>query len=195
MNELDDYLHVRIGEHVDTAYRTLDALHPLLMRAVEELGETLLGERRLVACGLGTGAALAQVFCANLLNRMRLERPALPVIALGSDAVTLGAIAENNGLANALARPLQALLHPGDTVLLVCGTASATLAGAARAAHAREARVIALSGEGGADAGMLAAGDIELRIPVDDPSRLAECQLLLLDCIAELVEQRLFGPS
>ena len=56
MSELDDYLHVRVGEHVDAAYRTLDALHPLLMRAVEDLGDTLLGDRRLVACGLGTGS-------------------------------------------------------------------------------------------------------------------------------------------
>ena len=79
--------------------------------------------------------------------------------------------------------------------MLVCGTAAVTLAGAARAAHARESRVIALSGDGGADAGPLSEGDIDLRIPVEDPSQLAECQLLLLDCIAELLERRVFGPS
>jgi phosphoheptose isomerase len=195
MSELDEPLPARFADHVDTVYRTLDGLQPQLERAVEELADTLLAERRVIACGLGTGACLAQVFAAGLLGRMRLERPGLPVMVLGNDAPVLGAVVEAYGQGSVLARPLQALLHRGDAVLLVCGAAPAALAAAARAAQSCEARVIALSGEGGANAGPLARGDIDLRIPSDDPARIAECQLLLLNCLAELLEQRLFGAA
>jgi phosphoheptose isomerase len=195
MSELDEPLPARFADHVDTVYRTLDGLQPQLERAVEELADTLLAERRLVVCGLGAGAALAQVFAAGLLGRMHLERPGLPVIVAGADPATLGNVVENYGATHALARPLQALLARGDAVILVCGGSGQAMAAAARAAQLREARVIAISGEGGADAGPLGRGDIDLRIPAEDPARIAECQLLLLNCLAELVEQRLFGVA
>jgi phosphoheptose isomerase len=193
MNELDEPLQARFAEHVDTVYRALDDLQPLVNEAVEALGDVLLTEHRLIVCGLGIGASLAQVFASNLLGRMLLERPGLPVIALGCDGATLGSVAESHGLANALARPIQALAQPGDVVLLVCPGPGQAMSAAARAAHSRGARVIALSGEAGADAGPLATRDIELRVPTEDPGRTSECQLLLLNCLAELIEQRLFG--
>lgn len=180
--------------HVDMAYRTLDALHGPLERAVETICDALLAERRVIVCGDRAGAALAQVFCTTLLSRARIERPALPVTLLGNDAATLGAIADCYGMTEVFARQIQALAEPGDTVLLVCGAPAAEnlMAGAVRAAHARRARVIALSAEGGADAGPLAPDDLELRVPAEHGLRVLECQLLLLDCLAESVERRLF---
>lgn len=65
-----------------------------------------------------------------------------------------------------------------------------------RAAHAREMRVIALTGgEGGEPATALGPADIELRAPSDEPYRVNECQLLLLNALSALIELRLFGEA
>jgi D-sedoheptulose 7-phosphate isomerase len=81
--------------------------------------------------------------------------------------------------------------------MVIAGThADSALGAAVRAAHARGMRVIALTGiEEGEPATALAPDDIELRVPADDPGRLAECQLLLLNALGALIERSLFGES
>ena len=196
MTELDDPVAARFADHVDAVYRTLDALQPQLELAVDELADLLLAERRLVVAGLGTGAALAQIFAAGMLGRVRIERPGLPVILLGAEATVQVAVTGAYGADSALSRPLQALLQPGDAVLLVSQGSSATLAAAIRAARERDARALVLRGDDDVhDASHAVNGDIELRVPSDNPGCIPECQLLLLNCLAELLEQRLFSAD
>ena len=35
--------------------------------------------------------------------------------------------------------------------------------------------------------------DIDIRIPSEEPPRISECQLLVLNCLVELVEREIFG--
>ena len=196
MDDLEDPVQLWFTGHVDTVYRSLDVLQPALRAAAAAMQDTLLGDKKLIAGGTGTGCALAQLFCAALLSRLSMERPALPVILIGNDAATLGAIAEGYGHTEALARQVQALTAPGDTVLLVAGASGTSLAGAVRAAHGRRARVILLTSMSGQEQAPLPGeGDIEIRIPAEEPTRATECQLLVLNCLAELLEQGIFGSG
>lgn len=196
MDDIEDPLQARFAAHVDAVYRSLDALYPQLHDAVRVVCEALLAERRLIACGTGHSAPLAQLFGASLLNRAHMERPGLPVLLLGNDAAIGGAIAESYGTSEVLARQIQAIAQPGDTVLLIASTAGSSTAPAFRAARARGAKLILLCAEDGAETGPSPGPDVlELRIPSDDPSRVAECQMLVLNCIVDLIEQRLFGGS
>lgn len=196
MDDIDDPLQARFAAHVDAVYRSLDALYPQLHQAARLICDTLLAERRMIACGTGHCASLAQLFATSLLNRAQMERPGLPVILLGNDAATSSAIAECHGTAEVLARQIQAVAQKDDTVLLVCGAAGSASAPAVRAARSRDANVILLGADGGTDAGQPAATEaLELRIPSDDPSRISECQLLVLNCLVDLIEQRLFGST
>lgn len=193
MDDIEDPVQLWFTSHVDAVYRALDSLQPTLLAAAESIRDALLADHRLIAAGSGTGVALAQVFAASLLNRLRMERPALPVLLLGNDAATLGAIAEGYGHAEVLARQLKAFCQPGDAVLLVAGCNAPALQAAARAAQARGARLVIISSDL-VDAGNLPGPeDIELRVPAEEPTRASECQLLLLNCLAELVERELFG--
>lgn len=195
MDDIEDPVHLWFTSHVDAVYRSLDTLQPTLLAAAAAIRDALLADHRLITAGSGTGVALAQVFAATLLNRLRMERPALPVLLLGNDAATLGAIADGYGQTEVLARQVKAFCQPGDAVLLVAGCNAPALHAAARAAHARGARLITLCSDL-ADAGTLpGAGDITLHVPAEEATRASECQLLLLNCLAELVERELFGAA
>ena len=65
---------------------------------------------------------------------------------------------------------------------------------AVRAAQTRKTRVIALTADGQNDVALLLQPeDLELRVPSDDPARIAECQLLVLNSLCTLIERQLFG--
>lgn len=196
MDELEEPLQAIFADHVDTVYRALDTLQPLLQRAVSVLCETMLSEHKLLVCGQGMSATLAQAFCTGLLSRQQMERPGLPVIAIGNDCAIVGAIEEGFGAGEIYSRQIHALAQPGDTLLVLSGLHSGVaIVQAVRAAQARKARIIALTANGGRDdvALLLQPEDLELRIPSDDPARIAECQLLVLNCLCALIERQLFG--
>ena len=195
MDQHDEPLHALFASHVDTVYRALDVMYPEIHRAVDLLGESLLADRRVLVCGSGIGTALGQAFCTCLLNRAQIDRPGLPVIAIGSDPSTIAAVAESYGASEVHSRQIRALGQAGDALVLIAGSpGGAGLGPAVRAAHAREMRIIALTaGEGGEPAAALGPADIELRVPSDDPYRVSECQLLLLNALSALIELRLFG--
>lgn len=193
MDELNDPVQLCFTSHVDTVYRTLDSVQAPMASAAWVIRDTLLGGGKLLVGGSGTGCALSQLFASTLLSRLSMERPPLPVMPIGTDASILGAIADVYGFAEALARHIQAVASPGDTVVLVTG-AGTGLAPAVRAAHAREARVVLLGGASGQDTGSpLGEDDIEIRIPSEEHARTSECQLLVLNCLVELVEREIFG--
>ncbi len=195
MDEFEEPLQAIFADHVDTVYRSLDTLQPLLHRAVEVLCETMLSEHKLLVCGHGMSAALAQTFCTGLLSRQQMERPGLPVIAIGNDSAVIGAIEEGFGAAEIYSRQVHALAQPGDTLLVLNGVhGGISIVQAVRAAQTRKTRVIALTAEGRDDlALLLQPDDLELRIPSDDPARIAECQLLVLNSLCTLIERQLFG--
>lgn len=196
MDQLDDPLQSLFAAHVDAVYRTLDALYTEVQRAVDLLADSLLSGHRVLVCGVGAGTTLAQAFAAALLNRTRIDRPGLPVILIGAEPAAIGAIAESYGVDGVFSRQVRALGQAGDVLVLIQNARNTVVLGpAALAAHAREMRVVVLSAEDGERAtGALASDDVELRVPVQDPLRAGECQQLLLDALAELLEIRLFGP-
>lgn len=194
MDELNDPVQLWFTDHVDTVYRSLDSLQTPMSGAAWSIRDTLLGGGKLLVGGNGTGCALSQLFTALLLSRLSMERPPLPVVPIGGDAAVLGAIADGYGFQDALARHIQAIASPGDTVLLIGGGAGSSLLPAIRSAHARESKVIVLGGLGGQDQPhRLHEDDIELRIPSEEIARVIECQLLVLNCFVGLVERALFG--
>jgi phosphoheptose isomerase len=197
MEALDEPLQAIFASHVDTVYRALDLMYPAIHSAVELLCASMLDEHRVLVCGNGAGVAIGQAFCATLLNRTRIDRPALPVLGIGTEPATIGSIAESYGISEVHARQIRSLGQRGDALVAIAGPAEgAGMGHAVQAAHARGMRVIALTaGDGGEAAAALALGDIELRVPTEDPGRVSECQLLLLNALASLIERSLFGEG
>lgn len=197
MDSLDDSLHALFAAHVDAVYRTLDTLHGEALRAVELLADCVLGGHRIMVCGAGIGAALAQSFTITLLNRIHVDRPGLPVLAIGSDAAVIGATAEVYGAGEVFARQVRVLGQPGDLLVLIGNSRNdAALIPAASAARTCEMRLIVLSvADGHPQWSTPTSADIELRVPAAGALRAVECQQLVLDAVVELLEARLFGSA
>ncbi len=197
MDQIDDPLQSLFAVHVDAVYRTLDVLYTEVLLTVDLLADSLLSGHRILVCGAGINSALAKSFVAVLLNRTRMDRPALPAILIGAEQTASGAIAESYGIADVFSRQVRALGQPGDVLVFVQGSSSIPASGPAiSAAHSREMRVLALTADNDEHPPIvLARDDIELKVPVQDPLRALECQQLLLDALAELLEIRLFGSG
>jgi D-sedoheptulose 7-phosphate isomerase len=171
------------------------ALGPGLVQAAELVTRQLLAERKVLACGNGASAALAQLFAAKMVNRFETERIGLPALAISADACSVTAIANEYHLDEVYARQVRALGQVGDILLAIStGGDSGNVVAAVEAAHEREMQVILLTGrDGGRASTALAGGDIELRAPARAAPRIHEVHLLALHCLCHLVDAQLFG--
>ena len=79
--------------------------------AAEILIDCLLEGRKILIFGNGGSAADAQHFAAELAGRYRLERRALPALALTTDTSMLTAISNDYGFTQVFTRQVEALAY------------------------------------------------------------------------------------
>jgi D-sedoheptulose 7-phosphate isomerase len=180
---------------IETITMSVDALAQPIERGSHLMAQALLEDHKIVACGNGVDAALAQLFASNLLSRFEHERPALPALALGSDGTGMSAIAQSNGFNDVFSRPLRALGQPGDVLLCISSSGGANnLLRAIQAAHERDMYVIALSNAGDTElSAFIRAEDVELRVDAMRQPRIVEMHTMAIHCLCELIEHSLFG--
>lgn len=194
-------LQARLAGHFEHSIQakrdTLARVLPSLEAAGRLCAEAIAADGRILACGNGGSAADAQHFSAELLNRFVRERRPLPAIALTTDSSTLTSIANDYAYDEVFAKQVQALGRCGDLLLAISTSGnSPNVLRAIEVAHDGGLRVIALTGrDGGAIAGMLRDGDIELRAAHADTARIQEVHILLLHCLCDAIDELLFGDG
>ncbi len=178
---------------VEAVMSAVDPLAEPLQLASERLAQALLGERKILACGVGADAALAQLFVCHMLGRFEHDRPALPALSLVADGASASGFGGDSE--ERFARQLTALGQPGDVLLGICSEASDTsLQRALQAAHAREMDAVLLLSAGDDQlTTRTASGDILLPVVAGGRAQVIEIQTMLLNCLAELIDQGLFG--
>jgi D-sedoheptulose 7-phosphate isomerase len=149
--------------------------------------QTLAGGGTLFFCGNGGSAADAQHIATEYVVRYMKNRRALPAIALTTDTSLLTAAGNDLGFEAVFSRQVEALVRPGD-LLVVHSTSgnSPNVIRAAQAAHARGARVLALTARDGGS--LKAHADVSVVIPTDRTDRAQELHLMIQHVICELVE-------
>lgn len=172
-----------------------EELAPLIESTADRLVQTLLNEKKILVCGNGPSAAMAQIFTSNLIDRFEKERPSLPAIWLGSNMASYTAIVADAQHNEVYAKPLRALGQEGDVLVVISSSGNASnLVQAISAARDRGVAVIALTGRDGGEVGkLLDARDIELCARVNSRSRIHEIHLLVLYCLCDLIDHKLFG--
>lgn len=167
-------------DRADLTYQCADALGTPVAAAVGAVLATVTNGGKVLACGVGNGAVLAQLFVGHFLGQLERERPALPAVWLP--------------LADA-PRHLSALAAADDLLLLVAesGTAPELLAAVA-AAHGRDLPVLALTGAGGGPLGRaLRDTDVHVCVPHTRPTRVNELHHVVLNCVCDGVDVQLLG--
>ena len=90
---------------------------PTILAMAELLVEAFRGRHRLFLFGNGGSAADAQHLAAEFVNRFRMERPALPAVALTVDTSALTSIANDFHFEDVFVRQLEALGQAGDVAM------------------------------------------------------------------------------
>lgn len=124
-----------------------EAFQAAIVRAAEIIQDSIAQGGKLLICGNGGSAADAQHMAAELVGRFRMDRRALPAIALTTDTSALTAIGNDLGFEQIFARQIEAL-GSGDDVLLVISTSgkSKNIIAAIETARDYGLQVIALTG-------------------------------------------------
>ncbi|MFN3593416.1 MAG: SIS domain-containing protein [Thiobacillaceae bacterium] len=193
--DLTDHLQQQLTDAIAVQEAVLEGMVEPLVLAVERLLRCLMADGKILACGNGAGAALAQLFAASLVHRFEAERPGLAALSLTADAAITSGIANSAGQDRVYARQIEALGAPGDLLLLVSDDGEdASLLAALEAAQDKDLGVIALTGhDGGRLAEALREEDILLCVPAHTPARIHEAQLLVLDGLCEGIDFSLLG--
>ena len=180
---------------IETIALSVDNLAEPIERGSQLMARALLEDRKIVACGNGVDAALAQLFTCNLLSRFELERPALPALTLGGDGASITAIAHSSGVIDIFSRQLRAVGQAGDVLLCINSSGGANnLLRAVQAAHERNMTVVALSNTGDSELStLMSAEDVELRVDAPRQPRIVELHTMAIHCLCELIDNSLFG--
>lgn len=195
MVQLEDRVRHLFGNSLEIKMAVADTLADSIAKAGQRLVNCLLNDGKILVCGNGGSSANCMHFTSSMLNHFEVERPALPVFNLSSDAACLGSFANEHQYAQVCARQIQALGQENDVLVLLTTTGNSdSMLYALHAANERGLDTIALSGrDGGVLANHLGPEDIELRVVCDNTARIRELHLFILHCFCDLIDQSLFG--
>jgi len=192
----EERLYKLFQQSIEAKMDAGEVLFPDILEAGHMMVECLLDEGKVLLCGNGPSAALAQIFTNNLINRFERERPSLPCFTLGCDITNATSIANEQSFNEIFAKEIKALASDKDILILFSSSGnSSNLLQAIKAAHEKNIRVIALNGcDGGNISALLDVNDKELRVPSNSRSRIHEVHLLIIFCLCDYIDQQLFGP-
>ncbi|KPU83422.1 DnaA initiator-associating protein DiaA [Psychromonas sp. PRT-SC03] len=191
---MNETIQAHFAESIQTKIVAAEALPEAIEKAAKALSEALLRGNKILVCGNGGAAALAQIFVAHLLNKYETNRPALPAIAITADSVLISAIATDSHFDEIYAKQLSAIAQSGDILMAIShGGNSRNMIRAVETALSKSIQLVVLNGvDGGELAGLLGSDDIEIRAPSDKGSRIEEVHLLVINCLSDLIDQQLF---
>ncbi len=183
------------SDSIETKIAAADELPSIIAKAGEKMVECLLGGQKILSCGNGGSAADAQHFSSEMLNRYEAERPSLPAIALTTDTSTLTSISNDYQYNDIFSRQIKGLGQKGDLLLAISTSGNSNnVIAAVEAAHERGMNCIALTGsDGGNLAGSLSTNDVEIRVPAKKTARIQETHLLIIHCLCDFIDHKIFG--
>ena len=167
-------------------------LTPLIAEMGSLISDALANGNKLLVMGNGGSAADSQHFVAEIVGRFKMERKALPAVALSTDTSILTAIGNDYGFESIFSRQVEALAKPGDVVVgLSTSGNSPNVLKALNAAREQGCRTIGLLGRDGGTISPIC--DLALVVPSTDTPRIQEGHITIIHILCDLVEKELFG--
>lgn len=156
--------------------------------------EALQNGRKILFAGNGGSAADAQHLAAELVSRLRYNRPGLAAIALTTDTSALTAIGNDYAFENIFSRQVESIAQAGDVFIGISTSGkSPNILKAIKAAKAVGALAI---GFAGAYPDLMAEQcDAVLSIPSRETPKIQECHIMFGHIICAIIEDVLFGEK
>jgi D-sedoheptulose 7-phosphate isomerase len=181
----------QLKDHQDVIRAVEENLMPAIAQVAGMIIEALGNGKKLLLMGNGGSAADAQHFAAEIVGRFRMERRALPALALCTDTSILTAIGNDYGFASIFSRQVEALAVEGDVVIGISTSGSSeNVFSALSLARRMGCRTVGLLGKNGGTIRDIV--DIDLIVPCQATPRIQEGHILIIHIICHLVENGLF---
>jgi D-sedoheptulose 7-phosphate isomerase len=165
-----------------------DELIGRIAQFAEKSADALRGGGKIVFFGNGGSAADALHLAAELVVRLRTERPGLAALALTTNPSVLTAAGNDYGFERIFSRQIESLVAKND--VLVALSTSGTSPNIIRGLEAGRARGAFLVGFTGVTGGQLASKvDLLLNVPSNDAQRIQECHITMGHIACSLIEQ------
>lgn len=159
-------------------------------KASEMMVQSILGGRKIIACGNGGSMGDAMHFAEELSGRFREERRALPAVSI-SDPSHITCVGNDYGFDHVFSRYIEALGNEGDVLLAISTSGnSANVLNAVHAAHHKGMKVISLTGKTGGT--LRTASDVNVNVDhLLYSDRIQEIHIKVIHIIIELIENKL----
>lgn len=149
-------------------------------------------KNKVILFGNGGSAADAQHVAGELVNRLQMEREALPAIALTTDSSVLTSIANDYDYSRIFARQMEAFAKEGDVAIGISTSGSSpNVIEAIKVAKEKGAKTVGFTGSKGGKLAELV--DFVISVPSDEAPRVQESHITIFHIICCLVERELFG--
>ena len=184
-------------ESIQIKIASIELLPEHISNATYMMVNALINGHKILCCGNGGSAVIAQHFSSLLLNKFERERPSLPALALTADGATLSSIANDFSFEEVYSKQVSALGQAGD-ILFVISTSgnSQNLIKAMEAALSRDMTIVALTGmDGGQMTGLVSQHDVEIRVPSNRTARIQEVHYLVVHSLCEGIDNCLFPEN
>lgn len=182
-------LDFNLQKHIDSfeRFKYDDKLKGDVFAAAERISASLLSGGKLLLCGNGGSAADCQHIAAEFVGRFKLERQALPAIALHCNTSSLTAIGNDYSFDDVFARQVEAFAKAGDVLIgISTGGTSRNVIKAIERAKSLGCFTVMLTGS--ACPGSKA--DLTIAVPSDDTPTIQEMHIFIGHFISEYAEEK-----
>lgn len=165
-----------------------------IMKACSKIISVFKNGGKVILFGNGGSAADCQHIAGELVGRFKMDRPALPAMALTTNTSVLTAISNDFGYQSSFTKQLEAFGKKGDIAVAISTSGnSKNVIDAVKKARKLGLWTIGLSGGNGGALSKLV--DIPIVVPSNSTPRIQESHITIGHAICEIVEEALFSPK
>lgn len=193
-------MHTLIKSEIEKLAQLLSQIQhdEILLQTAQRIADqciaALQNGKKILFAGNGGSAADSQHLAAELVSRLRYNRPGLASIALTTDTSALTAIGNDYAFENIFSRQVESIGQTGDVLIGISTSGkSPNILKALKAARERQMITIGFTG---ASAPLMAeCCDLVLHIPHRETPKIQECHIMFGHIICAIIEDVIYGAE